>query len=71
MKAKKNRRKFDPEDLGVDVTPRLRVLKVAEPQKRDGGEIVETIDDLVDKLKTSKGNIVRLASPCRTRQCRN
>ena len=52
MKAKKKPiENLTPEDLGVDVMPRLRVLKVVEPQKRDGGEIVETIDELVDKLK--------------------
>jgi electron transfer flavoprotein beta subunit len=52
MKAKKKPiENLTPADLGVDVTPRLKVLKVAEPAQRDGGEIVETIDALVDKLK--------------------
>ncbi|HAA93641.1 MAG TPA: electron transfer flavoprotein subunit beta [Rhodospirillaceae bacterium] len=52
MKAKKKPiETLQPEDVGVDVTPRLKVLKVTEPPTRDGGEIVETIDELVDKLK--------------------
>ena len=52
MKAKKKPiENLTPEELGIDVIPRLKVLKVAEPQKRDGGEIVESIDELVDKLK--------------------
>lgn len=52
MKAKKKPiENLTPEELGIDVMPRLKVLKVAEPQKRDGGEIVESIEQLVDKLK--------------------
>lgn len=52
MKAKKKPiENLTPEELGIDVIPRLKVLKVAAPQKRDGGEIVESIDELVDKLK--------------------
>ena len=38
-------------DLGVDVAPRLKVLKVAEPAKRQGGIKVPDIATLVDKLK--------------------
>ena len=41
-------------DLGVDVAPRLKVLKVAEPAKRSAGEKVSGADELVTKLK-SKG----------------
>ena len=41
-------------DLGVDVAPRLKVLKVAEPPKRSAGEKVSGADELVTKLK-SKG----------------
>lgn len=38
MKAKKKPvEKFTPSDLGVDLTPRLETLKVAEPPKRQGG----------------------------------
>jgi electron transfer flavoprotein beta subunit len=41
-----------PETLGVDVTPRLVVLKVEEPPKRQGGRKVGSVAELVDKLKT-------------------
>ena len=37
--------------LGVDVTPRLKILKVAEPLKRKGGVIVPDVKTLVDKLR--------------------
>lgn len=40
-----------PEDLGVDVTPRTTVVSVAEPSTRKAGIIVESVDELVDKLK--------------------
>ena len=52
MKAKK--KPLDtvkPGDLGVDVTPRLTTLKVAEPPKRSAGERVADVAQLVDKLK--------------------
>src|ERR1700740_3498881 len=52
MKAKK--KPLDvvkPEDLGVDVTPRLVTLKVEEPPKRAGGRKVGSVAELVDKLK--------------------
>ncbi|WP_294195592.1 electron transfer flavoprotein subunit beta/FixA family protein [uncultured Sphingomonas sp.] len=39
-------------DLGVDVTPRLTVVKVAEPAKRQAGVKVADVDALVDKLKS-------------------
>jgi len=42
-------------DYGVDIAPRLTVLKVTEPPKRAGGIKVETADDLVAKLKTEAG----------------
>ncbi|KAG0238637.1 electron transfer flavoprotein beta-subunit [Mortierella sp. GBAus27b] len=52
MKAKKKPlAKFTVADLGVDITPRLKTLKVAEPPKRQGGKLVESVDELVDKLK--------------------
>jgi electron transfer flavoprotein beta subunit len=41
-----------PEALGVDVTPRLVVLKVEEPPKRQAGKKVASVAELVDKLKT-------------------
>ena len=40
-------------DYGVDVAPRLTVLKVAEPAKRSAGVKLETAADLVSKLKTA------------------
>ena len=40
-----------PETLGVDVTSRLTTLKVSEPEKRSAGQIVKSVDELVDKLK--------------------
>jgi electron transfer flavoprotein beta subunit len=40
-----------PEDLGVDITPRLKSLKVEEPAKREAGVKVESIEELVGKLK--------------------
>jgi electron transfer flavoprotein beta subunit len=52
MKAKK--KPIDektPADYGVDVTPRLKVLKVSEPAKRQAGVKVKTAAELVDKLK--------------------
>jgi electron transfer flavoprotein beta subunit len=38
-------------DYGVDITPRLKVLKVAEPPKRQAGVKLKTATELVDKLK--------------------
>ncbi|TCS31453.1 electron transfer flavoprotein beta subunit, partial [Paucimonas lemoignei] len=52
MKAKK--KPLDtvkPEELGVDVTPRLKTLKVVEPAKRSAGVIVPDVVTLVAKLK--------------------
>jgi electron transfer flavoprotein beta subunit len=40
-----------PEQLGVDVTPRLVTLKVEEPAKRQGGVKVGSVEELVSKLK--------------------
>ena len=40
-----------PEDLGVDTTPRLKILRVVEPPKRQGGIIVGSVGELVEKLK--------------------
>ncbi len=42
-------------DYGVDTTPRLKVLKVTEPPKRQGGVKVKTVAELVDKLKNEAG----------------
>jgi electron transfer flavoprotein beta subunit len=38
-------------DLGVDVNPRIELLSVELPPSRDAGIIVESVEDLVDKLK--------------------
>ncbi len=43
---------FKPEDLGVDVTPRLTVVSVAEPPKRQAGVKVGSVAELVAKLRT-------------------
>jgi electron transfer flavoprotein beta subunit len=52
MKAKKKTLDvMKPEDLGVDVAPRLKTLKVQEPPKRKGGALVKDVGELVDKLK--------------------
>jgi electron transfer flavoprotein beta subunit len=42
-------------DYGVDVAPRLKVLKVSEPAKRSAGVKVENAAELVTKLKTEAG----------------
>ena len=52
MKAKKKTiDTMTPEELGVDVTPRLEILKVEEPQGRQAGVIVADAAELVDKLR--------------------
>jgi electron transfer flavoprotein beta subunit len=52
MKAKKKPLEtLRPADLGVDVTPRLKTLKVAEPPKRSAGVKVPDVKTLVGKLK--------------------
>ena len=57
MKAKK--KPIDTKevgDYGVDISPRLTIVKVTEPPVREAGEIVEDVDALVSKLK-AKGAI--------------
>jgi electron transfer flavoprotein beta subunit len=44
-----------PADLGVDVKQHLKVLKVAEPAKRQAGIKVESAEELVSKLKNEAG----------------
>jgi electron transfer flavoprotein beta subunit len=52
MKAKKKQLDIvKPEDLGVDVAPRIKTLKVAEPAKRGAGVKVPDVATLVEKLK--------------------
>ncbi|MFS4437905.1 electron transfer flavoprotein subunit beta/FixA family protein [Paracoccaceae bacterium GXU_MW_L88] len=56
MKAKK--KPLDektPSDYGVDVAPRLEQVKVSEPAERQGGVKVESVSELVQKLKTEAG----------------
>jgi electron transfer flavoprotein beta subunit len=52
MKARKKPiETIKPADLGVDVTPRLTVLKVEEPPKRQAGVKVGSVQELVEKLR--------------------
>jgi electron transfer flavoprotein beta subunit len=52
MKAKKKELKvISLNDLGVDSSPRTEILKVELPEARAAGVMVETVDELVDKLK--------------------
>jgi electron transfer flavoprotein beta subunit len=52
MKAKKKPiDSYSPEDLGVDVTPRVTTLKVAEPPARKAGVKVADVAELLDKLR--------------------
>jgi electron transfer flavoprotein beta subunit len=56
MKAKK--KPIDDKsaaDYGVDLTPRLEVLKTAEPAGRKAGVKVKDVAELVSKLKTEAG----------------
>ena len=56
MKAKK--KPIDertPADYGVDVSPRLSVLKTSEPAGRKGGAKVSSVEELVSKLKNEAG----------------
>jgi electron transfer flavoprotein beta subunit len=56
MKAKKKPIDIKPAaEFGVDVAPRLKVLKVTEPAKRKGGIKVESAQDLVMRLKNEAG----------------
>ena len=52
MKAKKKPLEImKPADLGVDVTPRMKTLRISEPSKRKGGVMVPDVATLVAKLK--------------------
>ena len=58
MKAKKKPMDTKtPADYGVDVTPRLSIVKVSEPPARQAGVIVGSVEELVEKLKTEAGVI--------------
>ena len=52
MKAKKKSLDtLTPEELNVDASPRIETLKVSPPPERAAGVIVESVDELVEKLK--------------------
>lgn len=54
MKAKKKPINVKAaEDFGVDLTPRNKVIKVVDPPPRKGGSFVESVDELVEKLKAA------------------
>jgi electron transfer flavoprotein beta subunit len=58
MKAKK--KKIDtmtPDDLGVDISNNLKVISVSDPPVRQAGIKVESVDELIDKLKNEAGVI--------------
>ncbi|MBT5072980.1 MAG: electron transfer flavoprotein subunit beta/FixA family protein [Kordiimonadaceae bacterium] len=58
MKAK--RKTLDektPEDYGVDISPRIKILKVEEPSGRSAGVIVKSVAELVSKLRDEAGVI--------------
>jgi len=56
MKAKKKPLDVKkPDELGIDIAPRLKVLKTAEPPTRKAGVKVGSVEELVQKLKTEAG----------------
>ena len=58
MKAKK--KPIDeklPEDYNLEIPPMLEIVKVSEPAQREAGIKVETVEELVDKLKNEAGVI--------------
>ncbi len=58
MKAK--RKPLDtltPDELGVDVASRVNVLKYEAPEERAAGEILEDVDELIDRLK-NEANVI-------------
>jgi electron transfer flavoprotein beta subunit len=58
MKAKK--KPIDeklPEDYNLEISPMLEIVKVSEPAQREAGIKVETVEELVDKLKNEAGVI--------------
>ena len=58
MKAKKKPIvEKTPEELGVDITPRLKTVQVTEPSGREAGIKVESVAELVDKLHKEAGVI--------------
>ena len=58
MKAKKKPiDEKSPEDYNIQISPMLEILKVSEPAQREAGIKVETVEELVDKLKNEAGVI--------------
>lgn len=56
MKAKKKVIDVkEPKDYDVSLDTQIEILKVSEPDKREAGVIVETVEELVDKLKNDVG----------------
>ena len=56
MKSKKKPlEKLSPEDLKVDIAPRIETLNIIEPPKRQGGKKVESVEELIGKLKGEAG----------------
>ena len=56
MKAKKKVIDVkEPKDYDVSLDTQIEILKVSEPAKREAGVIVETVEELVDKLKNDVG----------------
>ena len=56
MKAKKKPiEQITPEALDVDTAPQIEILKVTEPKARVGGAVVESVDELIEKLKSEAG----------------
>merc|ERR1712060_63501 len=52
MKAKKKKMEvMDSAAMGVDLEPRLQIIRVEDPPQRAGGKKVDSVDDLLDKLK--------------------
>jgi len=52
MKAKKKKVKVQKAtEMGVDLEPRLEILDIYEPASRKAGVVVDSVDELVDKLK--------------------
>ncbi len=54
MKAKSKKiESKTPADYGIDPTPRLTIMKVVEPAKRSAGIKLKTVDELIDRLRTT------------------
>ncbi|MDN2664581.1 electron transfer flavoprotein subunit beta/FixA family protein [Psychromonas sp. 14N.309.X.WAT.B.A12] len=56
MKAKRKPLVIKPiEEFGLDLTPRFKMLNVESPQVREAGDILGSVDELLEKLKTTEG----------------